>query len=96
MLDRDQHIYDVTVDPRNANTLYAAGFESSAWRSTDRGVHWTRISGFNFKWGHRVMPDLEDPNMIYITTFGGGVWHGAASGDKRRPDIATPKLAPGE
>jgi hypothetical protein len=34
--------------------------------------------------------------MIYITTFGGGVWHGAASGDKRRPDIATPKLAPGE
>jgi photosystem II stability/assembly factor-like uncharacterized protein len=96
VLDRDQHIYDVTVDPRNANTLYAAGFESSAWRSIDRGLHWTRISGFNFKWGHRVMPDLENPNMIYITTFGGGVWHGAASGDKRRPDIATPKLAPGE
>ena len=96
VLDRDQHIYDVTVDPRNANTLYAAGFESSAWRSTDRGLHWTRISGFNFKWAHRVMPDLNDPNMIFITTFGGGVWHGAASGAKRRPDIATPKLAPGE
>jgi len=96
VLDRDQHIYDVTVDPRNANTLYAAGFESSAWRSTDRGSHWTRISGFNFKWAHRVMPDLNDPNMIFITTFGGGVWHGAASGAKRRPDIATPKLAPGE
>jgi photosystem II stability/assembly factor-like uncharacterized protein len=95
VLDRDQHIYDVTIDPRNANTLYAAGFESSAWRSDDRGEHWTRIAGFNFKWGHRVMPDLEDPNMVYITTFGGGVWHGASSGDSRRPDIATPELAPG-
>ena len=96
VLNRDQHIYDVTVEPRDANILYAAGFESSAWRSTDRGLHWTRIPGFNFKWGHRVMPDLEHPNMIYITTFGGGVWHGAASGDKRRPDIASPKLMPGE
>ncbi len=80
VLDRDQHIYDVTVDPRDANILYAAGFESSAWRSSDRGEHWSRIAGFNFKWGHRVMPDLEDPKMIYISTFGGGVWHGASDG----------------
>lgn len=96
VLHRDQHIYDVTVDPRNGNTLYAAGFESSAWRSTDRGLHWTRISGFNFKWGHRVMPDLEDPSMIYITTFGGGVWHGPARGGQRRPDIATAQMDPGD
>jgi photosystem II stability/assembly factor-like uncharacterized protein len=95
VLDRDQHIYDVTIDPRDANLLYAAGFESSAWRSSDRGEHWSRIAGFNFKWGHRVMPDLEDPKMIYISTFGGGVWHGASVGGERRPDIATPELEPG-
>ena len=95
VLDRDQHIYDVTIDPLNPAILYAAGFESSAWRSTDRGEHWTRISGFNFKWGQRVAPDLEDPSMIYISTFGGGVWHGSASGGKPRPDIATPELQPG-
>jgi hypothetical protein len=95
VLDRDQHIYDVTVDPRDANILYAAGFESSAWRSSDRGEHWSRIDGFNFKWGHRVMPDLEDPKMIYISTFGGGVWHGPSVDGKPRPDIATPELAPG-
>jgi photosystem II stability/assembly factor-like uncharacterized protein len=95
VLDRDQHVYDVTADPRDSSTLYATGFESSAWRSTDRGEHWGRISGFNFKWGHRVMPDLKDPGMIYISTFGGGVWHGASSGDKRQPDIATPELEPG-
>ena len=87
---RDQHIYDVTIDPRNSELLYAAGFESSAWRSSDRGEHWTRIPGYNFKWGHRVMPDLEDPKMIYISTFGGGMWHGALSGDTRPPNIVTP------
>lgn len=94
-LDRDQHVYDVTIDPRDANILYAAGFQSSAWHSPDRGEHWTRIAGYNFKWGQRVMPDLEDPKMVFITTFGGGVWHGLSSGDKRREDIATPQLQPG-
>ena len=96
VLDRDRHVYDVTIDPRNANTLYAAGFESSAWISSDRGEHWTRIPGFNFKWGHRVTPDPENPKMIYITTFGGGVWHGSVDGENRPVDIATPELQPGK
>jgi photosystem II stability/assembly factor-like uncharacterized protein len=94
-LDSDRHIYDVTIDPRDANILYAAGFESSAWRSNDRGEHWTRIPGYNFKWGHRVMPDLMDPGMIYISTFGGGVWHGPSAGAEGHVDIATPALQPG-
>ncbi len=96
VLDRDQHVYDVTIDPRNPAILYASGFESSAWRSGDRGEHWTRIPGYNFKWGQRVMPDLENPGMIYISTFGGGVWHGSSTDDKRQPDIATPELKPGQ
>src|ERR1043166_4760476 len=60
VLDQDRHIYDVTIDPTDPNVLYAAGFESSAWRSPDRGLHWNRIPGFNFKWGHRVIPDPTD------------------------------------
>jgi photosystem II stability/assembly factor-like uncharacterized protein len=95
VLDRDQHIYDVTIDPRNSKQLYAAGFESSAWQSVDQGEHWTRIAGYNFKWGHRVMPDLEDPAMIYISTFGGGVWHVPLNGGSRRTDIVTPQLEVG-
>jgi photosystem II stability/assembly factor-like uncharacterized protein len=80
-LQKDQHIYDVTPDPRNSATLYACGFESNAWRSLDRGETWQRIRGYNFKWGHRVIPDPADANMIYITTYGGSVWHGPAAGD---------------
>ena len=95
VLDRDRHVYDVTIDPRDPKILYAAGFESSAWRSADRGEHWKRIPGFNFKWGHRVIPDPEDPQRVYITTFGGGVWRGSVNGEDRPLDIATPELQPG-
>ncbi len=94
VLSKDQHIYDVTVDPRNPQVLYASGFESSAWRSTDRGESWQRIRGYNFKWGHRVVPDPYNPAMIYVTTFGGSVWYGPAAGDSRAAeDIVTRELA---
>ena len=95
VLDRDRHVYDVTIDPRDAKKLYASGFESSAWKSNDRGENWVRIPGFNFKWGHRVIPDPEDPKKVYITTFGGGVWHGSVDGEDRPLDIVTPELQPG-
>jgi hypothetical protein len=78
VLDRDQHVYDVSTDPRDPKLLYACGFESSAWRSTDRGEHWRRIAGYDFKWGHRVIPDPLDVSMIFVTTFGGSLWHGPA------------------
>jgi photosystem II stability/assembly factor-like uncharacterized protein len=76
VLAQDQHVYDVTMDPRNPRLLYAAGFEASAWRSSDRGVTWRRIPGFDFKWAHRVIVDPRDPARIFITTFGGSVWYG--------------------
>ena len=94
VLSKDQHVYDVTIDPRDSRVVYACGFESSAWRSTDRGETWERIRGYNFKWGHRVIPDPQNPAMIYVTTFGGSVWHGPAAGDPQAvEDIVTPQLA---
>src|SRR5438552_10094009 len=96
VLDKDRHIYDVGIDPQDPNVLYAAGFESSAWRSADRGLHWTRIPGFNFKWVHRVIPDPLHHDEVYITTFGGSVWHGAINEQQRGADIATPVLDPGQ
>jgi hypothetical protein len=94
--DGDRFIYDVTIDPRDPNILYACGFSSSAWRSDDKGLTWTRIKGFNFKWGHRVVPDPYNPDKIFVTTFGGSVWYGPAKGDPDAPeDIVTPVITPG-
>jgi photosystem II stability/assembly factor-like uncharacterized protein len=88
---QSQHVYDVTIDPAAPDTLYIGGFDAAAYRSTDAGLHWERIKGFNFKWGHRVIVDPNDRSMIYITTYGGGVWHGPATGDPNSlEDILTP------
>ena len=95
VLGRDQHIYDVSIDMQHPHALYASGFESSVWKSEDRGEHWARIPGFNFKWGHRVVVDPNDPGKIYVTTFGGSVWHGSINGKPAVLDIATPQLEPG-
>ena len=98
VLPQSQHVYDVTVDPRDPAVLYASGFDQAAWRSGDRGRTWSRLRGFNFKWGHRVVPDRNDPGKVYVTTFGGGVWHGPATGDQGAvEDVvpARPSAAPG-
>jgi photosystem II stability/assembly factor-like uncharacterized protein len=86
-----QHLYDLTIDTHHPDTLYICGFDAAAYRSTDRGAHWARIKGYDFKWGHRVILDPNDPSQIYITTYGGGVWHGPAAGTPKPTEaIVTP------
>jgi photosystem II stability/assembly factor-like uncharacterized protein len=98
LFTKSQHVYDLTIDPRHPDTLYITGFDAAAYRSTDRGAHWSRIAGYDFKWGHRVIVDPNDPAQIYIATYGGGVWHGPAMGaanppeaDQSRVPIAVPR-----
>ncbi len=79
-LEKDQHIHDITYDNRT-KTYYACGFNSNAWKSTDNARTWQRITGYNFKWGKRVVPDPRNRDKIFIITFGGGVWYGPADGD---------------
>ena len=91
ILQQSQHVYDVTVDPKNPQVIYACGFDAAAWRSGDGGATWERIRGYNFKWGHRVVVDPANSNMIYITTYGGSVWHGPAQPGAGVPeDIPNP------
>lgn len=86
LFTQSQHVYDLTVDPKHPDTLYITGFDAAAYRSTDRGVHWARIEGYDFKWGHRIFLDPNNPTQIYITTYGGGVWHGPAAGADNPPE----------
>jgi photosystem II stability/assembly factor-like uncharacterized protein len=86
LFTQSQHVYDLTIDLLHPDTLYIAGFDAAAYRSTDRGVHWARIKGYDFKWGHRIILDPNDPTQIYITTYGGGAWHGPAAGSANPPE----------
>jgi hypothetical protein len=41
--------------------------------------------------GLAIILDPNDPTQIYITTYGGGFWHGAAAGSANPPEaILTP------
>src|SRR5205807_8660237 len=52
VLVRDQHIYDVIIDLRKPDLLYAAAFQSSALQSAHRAHHRPRISAYHFNSGH--------------------------------------------
>lgn len=94
--EKDQHIHDITFDPR-IDTYYASGFNSSAYKSVDQGKTWIRIKGYNFKWGKRVDMDPRDASRIFVITYGGGVWTGSANGDDAAiEDIVTPIAAYGK
>jgi photosystem II stability/assembly factor-like uncharacterized protein len=64
LFTKSQHVYDLTIDTRHPDTLYICGFDAAAYRSIDRGAHWERIQGYDFKWGHRVILDPNDPTQI--------------------------------
>jgi photosystem II stability/assembly factor-like uncharacterized protein len=78
VLRESLHVYASAVD--SSGVLYAGTFNSMLLRSDDRGETWQRLGGYNFKWGHRPVPDPHDPEMLYLTTFGGSVFYGPASG----------------
>ena len=76
IFDKNQYVYDVTVDPYHTGRVYCCTFNQAAWRSDNYGKSWNRIKGYDFHWGHRIVVDQNDPEQIYITTFGSSVWHG--------------------
>jgi len=60
-------------------TLTEGAPGAGLWLSRDDGATWTPLSGLPFSNVQRVTFDPADPESIYVTTFGGSVWHGPAS-----------------
>jgi len=80
------HVYAAAVDPLSPSTVIINTFDSAAFRSDNRGETWYRLIGYNFKWGHRPIFDPHHPGMIYLTTFGGSVFYGPATGLPGEPE----------
>ena len=76
----DSHVYAAAVDPDSPATVIINTFDSAAFRSDNRGESWYRLIGYNFKWGHRPIFDPHHTGMIYLTSFGGSVFYGPATG----------------
>ncbi|MHC4714610.1 MAG: putative Ig domain-containing protein, partial [Planctomycetota bacterium] len=75
--------YGVDMDPEDHTRIYATiaqgeiySTEGGAYISEDSGQTWTKLPGYPFE---RYGPnytcfDVDDSEVVYITTFGGGVW----------------------
>ncbi len=82
----DAHVYAAAVDPDHPATVFINTFDSAAFRSDDYGRTWQRLPGYRFKWGQRPVLDIHDPRMLYLTTFGGGLFHLPRTGAPGTPE----------
>jgi photosystem II stability/assembly factor-like uncharacterized protein len=60
-------------------TLCEGAPGAALWLSRDDGATWAPMKGLPFANAQRVAFEPADPNVIYVTTFGGSVWKGPAS-----------------
>jgi len=72
------HALFLTVDPRRPDTIYAGATTHGLFVSHDAGASWREVPGIPFTACQRVGFDPADPSVIWVTTFGGGVWKGLA------------------
>lgn len=82
VFDESIRVNSAAVMPGKSNVIFINTFHNAAYRSDDFGETWSRLEGYRFKWGQRVIPDIHDPDMIFLTTFGGSVFYGPATGVK--------------
>jgi hypothetical protein len=72
------HAHFVTVDPRRPSTVYLGAITHGLFVSHDGGESWREVAGIPFTGCQRVAFDPADPAALWVTTFGAGVWKGAA------------------
>jgi photosystem II stability/assembly factor-like uncharacterized protein len=76
IFDRNHYVYDVTVDPYHRGRVYCNTFNRAAYRSDNYGKNWQKLKDYDFHWGQRVIVDHNNPEKVFLTTFGSSVWHG--------------------
>ncbi len=70
------------LHPQHQGWIYATLTEGAPlaglWLSKDDGETWKPVDALPFSNVQRVTFDKQNPNVIYVTTFGGSVWKGPA------------------
>lgn len=70
------HILHVNLHASDPDTLFIGGSADGLWMSPDAGITWKRYGAFPFATPANVTIDPREPSKMFVTTFGGGVWHG--------------------
>ncbi len=80
VFDEKVRVNSAGLDPNKPDIIYINTFQNAAYRSDNYGETWNRIEGYRFKWGQRAIPDIHNPGMLYLPTYGGSVYYGPATG----------------
>jgi photosystem II stability/assembly factor-like uncharacterized protein len=80
IFDERVRVNSAGMDPHNTAKIYINTFHNAAFRSEDSGTSWERIKGYRFKWGQQVFPDVNNPGMLFLSTYGGSVFYGPEAG----------------
>jgi len=70
------HCFFVNLHPDRPDWVYAGTGSHGLWLSQDAGKTWRRFDAIPFRACQNVAFDPEDRTVMYVTTFGGGVWRG--------------------
>nr|MDD6336013.1 hypothetical protein [bacterium] len=74
--DQSEHCYGITVDSRDSNMLYTSTMSGKVMVSRDGGENWKQVEDFRFLSPKNIYEDPNDPEKIYVASFGGGLFHG--------------------
>ncbi len=70
------HAFKPMFHPENPNIIYLSTWTHGLWVSTDSGKNWREFKKIPFLGTSRVTLDPDDDSVMYVTTYGGGVWKG--------------------
>lgn len=76
----EPHIRDITLDPTNPRTIYAALQVGFMVKSTDGGASWKLLNKGLDADVHTIVIDPRSPNCLFIATGGHDYRNGAAPG----------------
>ena len=72
------------TSPETRHPPEVGEIRSGLWLSRDRGESWQPFDDMPFFRVNRVDFDPDEP-IIYVSTYGGGVWRGPAEPARRPP-----------
>ena len=80
VFDERLRVNSAGLDKKHPSTIFINSFQNAAYRSDDSGESWNRLEGYRFKWGQKAIPDVNNPGMLFLSTYGGSVYYGPAAG----------------